>query len=136
MKCPNCDGPLEILVPAMIFEDPVICKCVRCRSTVVFPGTITMTTEGKLVNAVSHYEPIINLGVASLEFTGVVDDSLGLYYDVVYPEDDFILYYDELQGGVIKYILTPLRTGLFCVTEIIYCRGKLDTSMSHYYLVE
>lgn len=149
-KCPHCGNAVELLLPRMEFDDPLVYKCTHCQCTITCPGTSTITETGRLMPYWSNQENIISLRSGEIKFTGKIYKSVGWEYDIIYPEDSFkinrnITYCHPemmkagMNGGdeaTVEYTLKPLKTGLFCITEEIQFRGNLEECIKHYFLVE
>lgn len=149
-RCPHCGNVVELLLSCMEFGDPVVYKCAHCQCTITYPGTSMITESGKLIPSWSRQENIINLRSGEIKFVGQIHGSVGLEYEIIYPQESFSVYrnitycHPEMMktgacGGdeaTVEYTLKPLKTGLFCITEKIHFRGNLEECHIHYFLVE
>lgn len=149
-KCHQCGNDVELLLPCIAYDDPVVYKCVHCQCTITEPGTSAVSESGKLIPSWSENEKIINLKSGKIKFVGEAHGSVGLTYEVIYPKDafsarrEYVYCHPEkmkigMCGGdraTVEYTLTPLKAGLFCITEETHFRGELEECRIHYYLVE
>lgn len=84
-----------------------------------------------------------------IKFAGISHGSVGYFYELDFPQDAFSAkrtfnYYepDKVKMGMcgadkasVKFVLKPLRSGVFCIKERTLFRGSLKKEHVHYYLV-